>query len=249
MDKIYDIDKGIKKRFDNYYEIEESKSLPDIDNKDNLRLNKIYNTQFASIAVDVVNFKKMSDGTEQKIFMVIMEQLMSGVIRIMKMHSNPYKIQIQGDGAYAIYEMDKEEDTDKLFKTIIALNSFQSILSKEIKDKFHDELKMNKSINYKIPKFEFGIGASFSKDNYMSVVGDESDNDIIFMGHSLNCASSLSKKSSRNDLKKIIIDEGFYNRLTMSIKEKINPKPLELKEPVYDELFYNYDLFDNKFYK
>ena len=215
-----EIDKHIKNSFNNHADVQVLDNLPSKSELSNIDRNKLYKVNFAAIAVDVVGFKSMSKNTDDSIFNIIMNEFIHGVVKIMKVFHTPSRIEIQGDSVYAIYRVDTKADIDNIFATTSSLNTFQNNLQKRIDKKFPGGLKKN-IYSYNQAKFEFGIGASFSYDNFISVVGHGADTDMIFMGHALNCASALSKVASRNGKPDILIDELVQFNLTDEKKTRI----------------------------
>ena len=240
-----EIDKRIIERFKKYNDAEYIESIPKVKEIFEFKEDKIYKAPFASISIDVVNFKKMSEHTDEKVFIIIMDVFMNGVVQIMNKYLKPVRVEIQGDGVYAIYGIEKNDYADLLFKTVKALNGFQKNLQKRITEFFLDELKTD-HYTYEPTYFKFGIGVSYSKDNYMSVVGVKDYKDTIFMGHSLNCSSNLSKLSSRDGYMDILFDQGFYNELMDETKKSIDnhlkKQTYHLKSLPYIEEIYGCDL-------
>ncbi|MCK5867445.1 MAG: hypothetical protein KAG14_03520 [Mycoplasmataceae bacterium] len=214
-----DIDKHMENNFNNYTNVKKLDRLPSKSEMKDLDRNKLYKVSFAAIAVDVVNFKSMSENTDESIFNIIMKEFTYGVVKIMKEFHVPSRVEIQGDSVYAIYRINSKDHVDSLFATTYTLNTFQKNLQKRIDKKFPNKLKKD-VYGYSSIKFKFGIGASFSFDNYISIVGHGDDTDTIFMGHALNCASNLSKISSRNSIPDILIDNSMEFNLTDKKKEE-----------------------------
>ncbi len=208
--------------FENYSSIEVLDNLPSKTALEELENNKLYQTNFVSIAVDVVNFKKLSEYSDEEALNAIMNEFTYGVVKIMKEFTNPAKIDIQGDGIYAIYRIKTKDDVDTTFSVLCGLNTFQNHLQAKIK-KYFDENQVKDSLypNSFKEMFSFGIGASYSFENFISKVGHGADKDLIFMGHAVNCANELAKSANRNGRKSILIDNLFHFNLTNDEKNRI----------------------------
>ena len=208
-----------------------------------LEHNRLYKAAFAAIAVDVVGFKKMTNHTKSTTFNVIMNEFIYGVVKVMKEFLTPSKIQIQGDGVYAIYGTNDEKDISAVFKTACSINALQKNIDKRISDVFKNDVKKEEYDNYYRSSFKFGIGVSYSTDNLISKVGEGNDTDLIFMGHALNYANVLSKNASRKHFKNIMLDENIFKNLDLEIKNiilniggvtKIEDESIEGDEKVYE---------------
>ncbi len=222
MSYFEDINSHMNNIFENYSSIEALKTLPSKSTLKDLENNKLYKTNFVSIAVDVVNFKKLSEYSEAAALNAIMNEFTYGVVKIMKEFTSPAKIDIQGDGIYAIYRIKTKDDVDAAFSILCGLNTFQNHLQAKI-EKYFDRNQIKDSLypNSFKEMFSFGIGASYSFENFISKVGHGVDKDLIFMGHSVNCANELAKLANRNGRKPILMDDLFQLNLTKQEKNRI----------------------------
>lgn len=245
-----EVDKDIIEKLKDYKKADICDGMPKYNDMDPAN-EVIYKNAFTSISIDVINFKKMSEYTNKKIFVSIMNEFMNGAIEIMSSNPKPFRIEIQGDGAYAIYDM-KNSKIDYIFNKIRELNNFQQRLQTSVDFVFGDKIKIDK-YNYEKNYFKFGIGASFSEDNYMAFVGTKKYKDTIFMGHSLNCASNLAKLASRNDYEGVLIDDGFYEKMSASKDKgfKAYIKEQQFFDVVlpYNEKVYGLGLIVENYYK
>ena len=215
-----EIDVHMNNVFDNYDNVKTLEKLPTKEQLEDLENNILYKVNFASIAIDVVDFKLLNQYSDENALNAVMNEFFYGVTKIMKSQRiKPSRIDIQGDGVYSIYRMETKEDIDLMFTLLCYLNTFQKHIIKKIKSKFPSKIKKN---SYSESDFTFGIGASFSFENYISLVGHGKDKDLIFMGHAVNCSNELAKKAHRNNNEPIMFDNLFYENFSDKEQEKAN---------------------------
>ena len=215
-----EIDGHMNNVFDNYANAKTLKNLPTKEQLKNLDNNTLYKVNFASIAIDVVDFKLLNQYSEKNALNAVMNEFFYGVTKIFKSISTPpSRIDIQGDGVYSIYRIETKADIDLMFTLLCCLNSFQKHIIKKIKSHFPLMIKKD---SYSESDFTFGIGASFSFENYISLVGHGKDKDLIFMGHAVNYSNELAKKAHRNNNEPIMFDNLFYENFSDKQKEKAN---------------------------
>lgn len=212
-----EIDEHMKNVFDSKGEYEVLEKLPDAGSLEKMQLNKLYKVRFVSIAVDIVNFKKINRYTDPEIVNLIISEFTYGVTKIMK-DFNGQNIDIQGDGIFGIFSGDHRSDIDNAFNCACALNTFRKHITKVINSKFPNQLKYNDNNYYNFgqndAKLEFGIGVWFSFDNFITRAGHGSTKELIYIGESVNYANLLASNASRNNRPNILMNDLFTSNLT-----------------------------------
>lgn len=218
------INKHIKNKFINNEKIKNLKSFPNKSFINNMEDNQIYQTLFSCIAVDIIDSKNKLNEFEYEDWSKILSEFAYGVTKIMKIYGGKY-IKIQGDGIYGIFESNKKEEIDNVLDCCVELNTFKVHLNKQIYKTLFNE----KNYNEKEMLIDYGIGAWFSTENYISNIGSSNTRDIIFMGEAVNYANYLAKQAGRDKLEPIMINQLLLQNVTSNYKNN-NKKIWDFKE-------------------
>ena len=219
----------IKNKFDNGEKIEVLNEFPSQNFINQMEDNKLYKLPIICIAVDIVDSKNKTKEFEIKDWSKILSEFAFGISKIMNIYNSKF-IKIQGDSVYGIFKAQTKEYIDKSFDCCIELNTFKNHLNKMISKNIFGE-EWNETNEF----IDFGIGVWFSFDNYVSVIGTNKKRDIVFIGESVNYASTLSKLASRNNNEPILFNELLLTNFSKQYKK--NNKAF---------MDFDYQIFDNK---
>lgn len=204
---IYEnINKHIKEKFLNFKKtnnLDLTKIKKDRNIKTwNLDPNKIYKSKFICVAVDIVNSSNMLNDFEPNEWLAILSEYAYGIIEFFKKY-NAIHIKIQGDSVFGVFIANTSEHFNNAFDCCVYINTFNEHLNKSI----------NKYLN-KENNIEFGIGAWYSDNNFLTMIGHQSCNDIVFSGDAVNLANKLSKMAGRNDYKPILLNNKLVSKFS-----------------------------------
>lgn len=219
------INEHLKNKFINKEKTQVLKTFPNKDFLNKMEDNKIYKTIFSCIAVDIINSKNKLNEFDYEDWTKILSEFAFGITKIMKNYRVKY-IKIQGDGIYGIFVSNTKEQINSILDCCVELNTFKTHLNKQIHKSLFDGKNGDEENKILI---DYGIGAWFSFENYISNIGSSKTRDIVFMGDAVNYANYLAKEAGRNGMEPILVNQLLLENITKEYKNK-NKNVWDFKE-------------------
>lgn len=201
----------IKNIFDKNENINFVKEFPNQNFIDeHLTNNQITRIPLISIAVDIEKSKNKINQFGIEVWSKIQTQFMNGISSILLKYGCKY-INTNMDSIYGLFSVALKSDIDNSMNCAFEINTFKYLLNYELSrlipefEYIEDDLELN-----------FGIGLWYSSDNYVTKLS--TNNNLFYMGDSINYSNFLAKKASRTNYVSILFNDAIYNNLTDEYK-------------------------------
>jgi class 3 adenylate cyclase len=180
-----------------------------------------HNSQFyidvIILTVDIRGSTKLSEflsggdlDSKGKIILVKLYKLfISEVIAVMKGCDNIFRVYIEGDGVWAAFKDENEDDVKNVFRASTRISSLIDILNVKLIEKKYTDIK---------------IGMGINKGKSLYVLGGykyTNINEDVWLGTVVNRAFKLGKIANKRNISELAISEEVYNNLHPMQKSKL----------------------------
>jgi len=204
-----------------------------------LTFDNIITSTIDVIFVDIRSSTELSEALAQnnvKLLTKVYRAYISEVIVVMKGNPNIERVYIEGDGIWAVFESNKNDNTPRTFDTATQISAIIETLNVKLRDKGY-------------PFIQVGIGIETGKTFYAKAGYKGSGiNSEVWIGNIVNKASKLCAIGNKDKIKELVVSEKVYNLLEKEQQTKL--KRNKLRNVYHGDIIcgkmYNSWLKDNK---
>ena len=231
--------KEIENILDEINEIKEVKRFP-VDKE--FTYSNGYKAFTTSIFVDLRNSTKLFTEEDDISIAKVIRGFTSEVIEILRKNTTSTELKeigIRGDCVFAVYSTPMIEDIANIADRAFYINTYLKMLNKLLEDR-------------KLPAIKAGIGVASSKT--LAVKAGRKDtgiNNLVWIGKAVSKAAKLSDFGNKDGIKKIVMDECFFNNCLKAISTERSDKWKEWFTKENDSTlgaYYHGDIIKPNFY-